>query len=145
MTRRGRRPLHGQQHGVRNPGGPASGLAKDRQVRPVRLEGHDRGARVQGVGPLQGPQEAFEHRSPQGTGGAGGGKGTGQGEHGGGKQEPDTAPGSPVTGTQPRTVGPCGCLPVNPGREPGAVVLHAGICAGGKRVTGIPTATIRLR
>jgi len=29
----------------------------------------------------------------------------------------------------------------DPRQEPSAVVLHAGICAGGGRVTGIPTAT----
>ena len=94
-------------------------------------EGHDRGARVQGVGPRQRTAEACAQRSPQGTGGAGGGQGAGQGERGRGNQEPDTAPGSPVTGTQPRTVGPCGCLHVAPRQEPGAVVPHAGSCAGG--------------
>jgi hypothetical protein len=39
-------------------------------------------------------------------------------------------PGSPVTGTQLRTAGPCGYLHVDPRQEPGAVVPHAGICAG---------------
>jgi hypothetical protein len=38
-TRRGRRPLHGQKHCVRNPGGPASGLARDRQARTVNPRG----------------------------------------------------------------------------------------------------------
>ena len=76
-------------------------------------------------------EEACEQRSPQGTGGAGGGKGAGQGERGGGNQEPDTAPGSPVTCAQPRTAGTCGCLHVDPRQEPGAVVPHAGIRAGG--------------
>jgi len=50
-------------------------------------------------------------------------------------------PGSPVTCAQPRTAGTCGCLHVDPRQEPGAVVPHAGICAGGGRVTDIPTAT----
>ena len=44
-----------------------------------------------------------------------------------------TAPGSPVTGAQPRPAGPCGCLHVDPRPEPGAVVPHAGIGAGGAR------------
>ena len=104
--------------------------------------GHDRDGRVQGVGPLQSTEEAFAQRSPQGTGGAGGGKGAGQGERGGANQEPDTAPGSPVTGAQPRTAGPCGCLHVRP--EAGARCGSAArrdLC-GGCRVTGIPTATV---
>jgi len=37
--RRGRRPLHGQQHGVQTPGGPASGLASPRQVRTGKPRG----------------------------------------------------------------------------------------------------------
>ena len=38
-TRRGRRPLHVPKHCVRNPGGPASGLARERQGRTVNLRG----------------------------------------------------------------------------------------------------------
>ena len=93
--------------------------------------GYDRGARGQGVGPLQRTAEAVAHRSPHGTGGAGGGQGAGPGERGGGNQEPDTGPGAPVPGAQPRTAGLCGCLHVAPRQEPGAGVPHAGICAGG--------------
>jgi hypothetical protein len=85
---------HARKHCVRNPGGPASGLA----VMPGphgEPAGHDRDARVQGVGPLHSTEEAFEQRLPQGTGGGGGGKGAGQGERGGAYQGPDTGPGHP--------------------------------------------------
>src|SRR5215471_19652662 len=76
--------------------------------------GHDRDGRVQGVGPLHSTEEAFEQGSPHGTGGEGGGKGAGQGERGGANQEPDTAPGSPVTGARLRTAGTSGYLYVRP-------------------------------
>jgi len=52
-----------------------------RSARGTR-EGHDRDARVQGVGPLHSTVEAFEQGLPLGTGGGGGGKGAGQGERG---------------------------------------------------------------
>jgi RNA-directed DNA polymerase len=77
------------------------------------------------------PRKPSNKGRPPGTGGEGGGKGAGQGERGGVNQEPDTAPGSPVTCAQPRTAGTFGCLHVDPRQEPGAVVPHAGICAGG--------------
>jgi hypothetical protein len=104
-------------------------------------EGHDRGARVQGVGPLQRTAEACEQRSPHGTGGAGGGKGAGQGERGGVHQEPDPAPGvschrrSAAYGRHLRV----------PARRPEAKArcgsaARRDLC-GGCWVTGIPTAT----
>ena len=82
-------------------------------------EGHDRDGQVQGVGPLRRTEEAFEPRSPPGTGGAGGGKGAGQGERDGAHQGPDTGPGNPVTGARWRTAGIFGCLRVTTrGRSP---------------------------
>ena len=37
----------------------------------------------------------------------------------------------PVTRARPRTAGPFGACTSDPRQEPGAVVPHAGICAGG--------------
>ena len=130
-TRRGRRPLAGVATRCAEPGRPCL-WPDERSPGPHGAPtGHDREGRGQGVGPLQSTEEACEPRSPHGIGGAGGGQGAGQGARGGGNQEPDPAPGSPVTGAQPRTAGPCGCLHVDPRQEPGAGVPHAGICAGG--------------
>jgi len=112
-----------------------------RSARGTRT-GYARDGRVQGVGPLHSTAEACEQRSPPGTGGAGGGKGAGQGERGGANQEPDTVPGSPVTGAWPRTAGLLGCLHVRP--EAGARCGSAArrdLC-GGRWVTDVPTATI---
>ena len=132
-TRRGRRPLACVETRCAEPGRPCIWPGDPSPGPHGEPTGYDRGARVQGVGPLHSTEEAFEQRLPQGTGGEGGGKGAGQGERGGVNQEPDTAPGSPVTCAQPRTAGTCGCLHVDPRQEPGAVVPHAGICAGGAR------------
>ena len=57
---------HASKHCVRNPGGPASGLTSDRQVDGAPT-GHDRDGRVQGVGPLQSTEEAFEQGRPTGS------------------------------------------------------------------------------
>jgi hypothetical protein len=57
--------------------------------------GHDRGALVQGIGPLHRPEEAFDPRWPPGTRGGGGGKGAGPGEGGGADQGPDPGLGHP--------------------------------------------------
>ena len=132
-TQRGRRPLACVETRCAEPGRPC--LWPDERSPGPHGEppGHDRGAWVQGVGQLHRTEEAFEQRSPYGTGGGGGGKGAGQGARGGVNQEPDTAPGPPVTCAQPRTAGTFGCLHVDPRQEPGAVVPHAGICAGGAR------------
>ena len=130
-TRRGRRPLACVETLCADPGRPCLWPGAVRPGPHGEPKGYARDGRLQGVGPLQRTEEAGAQRSPPGTGGAGGGKGAGQGERGGGNQEPDTAPGTPVTGTQPRTAGPFGCLHVDPRQEPGAVVPHAGIRAGG--------------
>jgi hypothetical protein len=130
-TRRGRRPLACVATRCAEPGRPCLGPDERSPSPHGAPTGHDRDGRVQGVGPLQSTAEAFAQRSPHGIGGAGGGQGAGQGARGGVTQEPDTAPGSPVTGAQPRTAGPCGGLHVDPRQEPGAGVPHAGICAGG--------------
>jgi len=128
-TRRCRRPLAGVETLYAEPGRPCL-WPDERAPGPHGAPtGHDRGGRVQGVGPLQRTEEACEPRSPHGSGGEGGGKEAGQGERGRGNQEPDTAPGSPVTGAQPRTAGPRGCLrvttrgrsPVRSCRTPGSV------------------------
>jgi hypothetical protein len=54
---------HAWKHGERNPGGPASGLADMPGPHGEPL-GYDRDGRVQGVGPLQRTEEAFEQGSP---------------------------------------------------------------------------------
>ena len=94
--------------------------------------GHDRDGRVQGVGPLHSTEEAFEQGSPHGTGGEGGGKGAGQGERGPADQGPDTVPGSPCHRCS-TAYGRHLRVPAryHPRQEPGAVVPHAGIGAGG--------------
>jgi len=130
-TWRGRRPLACTETCCAEPGRPCLWPGAVRSGPHGEPTGHARGGRVQGVGQLHSTEEAFEQRSPHGIGGEGGGKEAGQGERGRVNQEPDTAPGSPVTGAQPRTAGTCGCLHVDPRQEPGAVVPHAGICAGG--------------
>jgi hypothetical protein len=130
-TWRGRRPLAGTETCGAAPGRPCLWPGAIRSGPHGEPEGYARDGRRQGVGPLQSTEEAFAQGSPQGTGGAGGGKGAGHGERGGVNQEPDPAPGAPVPGAQPRTAGPCGCLHVDPRQEPGAVVPHAGIGAGG--------------
>src|SRR4029450_4090504 len=76
-TRRGRRPLACIETLCAEPGRPCI-WPDERSPGPHgEPTGHDRGARVQGVGPLQSTEEACEQRSPQGTGGAGGGGGGG--------------------------------------------------------------------
>ena len=122
---------HARKHAARNPGGPASGLAEmpGPHGEPT---GYDRDARMQGVGPLHSTEEACEQRSPHGTGGGGGGKGAGQGERGPAYQGPDAEPGAPCHRCS-TTYGRHFQVPVryHPRQEPGAVVPHAGICAGG--------------
>ena len=101
-----------------------------RSARGTR-EGHDRDARVQGVGPLQSTEETFEQGLPRETGGEGGRKGAGQGERGPAYQGPDAEPDAPChrcSTTYGRRSAPARH---DPRQEPGAVVPHAGICAGG--------------
>jgi hypothetical protein len=142
-TRRGRRPLAGVDTRCAEPGRPCIWPAERSPGPHGAPTGHDRDGRVQGVGPLQSTAEAFAPRSPHGSGGAGGGKGAGQGERGGVHQEPATAPGSPVTGAQPRTAGTCGCLHVDPRQEARCGRAARRELCGGCRATGIPTATAR--
>jgi len=132
-TWRGRRPLACAKTLCAEPGRPCIWPGDVLPGPHGAPDGHDRDGRVQGVGQLQSTDEAFEQGSPHGTSGAGGGQGAGQGDRGGAHQEPDTAPGSPVTCAQPRTYDRHLRVPVryDPRQEPGAVVPHAGICAGG--------------
>ena len=63
-TRRGRRPLAGVATRCAEPGRPCIWPGERSPGPHGAPTGHDRGGRVQGVGPLQSPAEAFEHRSP---------------------------------------------------------------------------------
>ena len=130
-----------RKHCVRNPGGPASGLARDRQVRTVHL----RGTTV-----VHGCRESDSFRVPRKPSN---------------KSRPmrpaeqvegrELAKGNVAEHTRSRTqrrgllsqalsrvrAGTYGCLHVDPRQEPGAGVPHAGILCGGCRLPGIPTAT----
>jgi hypothetical protein len=130
-TRRGRRPLHVPKHGVRNPGGPASGLAIPRQVRTV----HPRGTTV-----MHGCRESDRCRVPRKPANKGCPKepaeeveGRERAKGNAAAHTRDRTPGRviPVTRARPRTAGPFGACTSDPRQEPGAVVPHAGICAGG--------------
>ena len=131
-TRRGRRPLACVETRCAEPGRPCIWPGDPSPGPHGEPTGYDRGARVQGVGPLHSTEEAFEQRWPQGTGGEGGGKGAGQGERGPAYQGPDAEPGAPCHRCS-TTYGRHFQVPVryHPRQEPGAVVPHAGICAGG--------------
>ena len=94
------------------------------------------------VGQLHSTEEIAEQRLERVSGGDGG-KGVGQGEPVGAKHAPDSEPDKRATCARTGTSGGSG----PPWRhylrqEPGAVVPHAGICAGGGcGETRIPTAT----
>ena len=134
-------PRHAQRHVARESGDPTSGPGRcwGPHGEP---KGYDRDGRMWEVGQPHSIGEAPEQRCwCARTGGGGGEKGAGQGERGRANQGPDTAPGTPVTCAQPRTAGTFGCLRVRP--EAGARCGNAArrdLC-GGRRETGVPTAT----
>jgi hypothetical protein len=142
--RRGRRPRHGPQHCVRNPGGPASGLASDRQVRT----GHLRGTTVMDGGG-EGSRTASEYRGSLRTRVAprdrrsrwregSGPRGTWRSTPGAGHRAGVSCPRrSAAYGRHLRVPArqTRGRSPVRECRTPGAV--------RGCRVIGIPTATIQ--
>jgi hypothetical protein len=129
--RRGRRPLHGQQHAVRNPGGPVSGLERARQVHTVPPRGptvrHGWRASARFRGPTQ-PAPKGRPMEPA--------------EQGAGRER---AKGNVAEPTRSRTQrrgllsqalgrgrqGPPGAYTSDPRQEPGAGKPHAGICAEG--------------
>jgi hypothetical protein len=129
--RRGRRPRHGPQPCVRNPGGPASGLVSDRQVRT----GHLRGTTV-----MDGCRESDRFRGPRKPAHKGGPGGPAEQVEG-----RERAKGSGAEHTRSRTQrrsllspalggvrsAPAGTCTSDPRQEPGAGVPHAGSCAGG--------------
>src|SRR5712691_7293248 len=131
QTWRGRRPLACTETRCAEPGRPCIWPGAVWPGSHGEPKGYDRDARVQGVGPLHSTEETFEQGLPRGTGGEGGGKGAGQGERGPAYQGPDAEPGAPChrcsTAYGRRFVPAC----YDPRQEPGAVVPHAGICAGG--------------
>jgi len=132
-TRRGRRPLACTETRCAEPGRPCIWPGAVRLGPHGAPKGYDRDGRVQGVGQ---PHSIDETPEPgcwcARTGGGGGEKGAGQGERGPAYQGPDAVPGSPchrcstAYGRQLRV-----SARHHPRQEPGAVVLHAGICAGG--------------
>jgi hypothetical protein len=125
-------PWHARKHVVRNPGGPASGLALYSQVRT----GNPRDTPV-----MHGCRESDRFIVPRKPSNKG--RPTGPAEKVEGRER---AKGNvvqhtrgrtqsrvlPVTRARPRTAG---CVPArhDPRQEPGAVVPPAGICAGGVR------------
>jgi hypothetical protein len=140
---RGRRPLAGTETCGAAPGRPCLWPGAVRSGPHGEPEGYARDGRRQGVGPLQSTEEAFAQGSPQGTGGAGGGKG--RGPRGTWRSQPGAGPSAGVS--CPRRSAAYGRPLRVPARRPEAGA-RCGSAArrdrcGGCWVTGIPTATFR--
>ena len=132
-TRRGRRPLAGVDTRGAEPGRPCL-WPDERSLGPHGAPtGYDRGARVQGVGPLQRTEEAFAQGWPGGPAEQVEGRERAQGH-----VAEETRSRTQRRGLLSQALGcvrpaPPGTCASDPRQEPGAGVPHAGSCAGGVR------------